>query len=177
MISKISNTTSVAARKIGKRMATLAITGATILLMTGQAQAAGACIPVAGTFTINPVPAAECTSAVGICGKGSFSGALRGDYFSPFTGIVPTADTSTTNVVLFTADTTLHARLGTLNGDIMFKEGGAFHVAGDGEFSELFSVITGTGAFAGATGQIYGNGTAVNGAGNGAYLGKVCLAH
>jgi hypothetical protein len=53
-------------------------------------------------------------------------------------------------------------------------EGGAFHVAGDGEFSELYSITSGTGAFAGATGQVYGNGTAVNGAGNGAYFGKVC---
>ena len=163
-------------RKLMRRMTTLAITGATIFLMSSRADAAGACIPVAGTFTINPVPPAECTSAVGICGKGSFSGALRGDYFSPFTSIVPTADTPSTNVVLFTADTTLHARLSTLTGDIAFKEGGAFHVAGEGEFSELFSVVSGTGAFAGASGQIYGNGTAVNGAGVGAYFGKVCLA-
>lgn len=175
MISN-TNLTPTAIRKIGKRMVAFAITGVTVLLITGQAAAGGACIPVAGTFTINPVPPADCNSAVGICGKGSFSGALRGDYFSPFTSIVPTADTPTTNVVLFTADTTLHARLSTLSGDIMFKEGGAFHVAGEGEFSELFSVTGGTGAFAGATGQIYGNGTAVNGAGNGAYFGKICLA-
>jgi len=167
---------SPSTRKLLKRMTTLAMTGATILLMSSRADAAGACIPVAGTFTINPVPPAECSSVVGICGKGSFSGALRGDYFSPFTSIVPTADTPTTNVVLFTADTTLHARLSTLSGDIMFKEGGAFHVAGDGEFSELFSVVNGTGAFNGASGQIYGNGVAVNGAGNGAYFGKICLA-
>jgi hypothetical protein len=149
--------------------------GAAIILVSGQANAAGQCIPVAGTFTINPVAPADCPSQVGICGKGTFSGALRGDYFSPFTSIVPTADTPTTNVVLFTADTTLHARLGSLAGDIVFKEGGAFHVAGDGEFSELFSITSSTGAFAGATGQVYGSGTAVNGAGNGAYFGKVCI--
>jgi hypothetical protein len=148
---------------------------AAIILASGQANAAGQCIPVAGTFTINPVAPADCPSPVGICGKGNFSGALRGDYFSPFTSIVPTADTPATSVVLFTADSTLHARLGSLAGDIVFIEGGAFHVAGDGEFSELFSITSGTGAFAGATGQVYGNGTAVNGAGNGAYFGKVCL--
>ena len=149
--------------------------GAALILVSGQANAAGQCIPVAGTFTINPVAPADCPSPVGICGKGNFNGALRGDYFSPFTSIVPTADTPTTNVVLFTADSTLHARLGGLVGDIVFKEGGAFHVAGNGEFSELFSITSGTGAFAGATGQVYGNGTAVNGAGNGAYFGKVCI--
>ena len=149
--------------------------GAAIILVSGQANAAGQCIPVAGTCTINPVAPADCPSPAGICGKGTFNGALHGDYFSPFTSIVPTADTPTTNVVLFTADTTLHARLGGLAGDIVFKEGGAFHVAGDGEFSELFSITSGTGAFAGATGQVYGNGTAVNGAGSGAYFGKVCV--
>jgi hypothetical protein len=163
------------AKKIGKRLAALSMAGATVALMSGRADAAGPCIPVTGMFTINPVPPAECASPVGICGKGNFSGALRGDYFSLFSSIVPTADTPTTNVVLFTADATLHARLGGWTGDIVFKEGGAFHVAGDGEFSELFSVVGGTGAFTGASGHVYGSGTAVNGAGSGAYFGKVCL--
>lgn len=170
------NPTSTPSKRVVKRLAGFATACAAVVLISGQANASGPCIPVAGTFTINPVPPAECTSPVGICGKGNFSGALRGDYFSPFTSVVVTTDTVTTGVILFTADATVHARIGGLTGDIVFKEGGAFKTTGDGEFSELFSIVSGTGAFAGATGQIYGNGTAVNGAGGGAYFGKVCLA-
>lgn len=160
--------------KLAKRASAFACATAAVILVSGQVHAAG-CIPVAGTFTINPVPPTECTSPVGVCGKGNFNGVLRGDYFSPFTSIVATADTPTTGVILFTADATVHARIGGLTGDIVFKEGGAFKTIGDGEFSELFSVVSGTGAFTGATGQVYGNGKAVNGAGDGAYFGKVCL--
>jgi len=169
------NPNSTSMKKIAKRASAFACAVAAVILASGQANAAGHCIPVAGTFDINPVLPADCTSPVGICGKGNFNGVLRGGYFSPFTSIVPTADTPTTGVILFTADNTLHARLAGLTGDIVFKEAGGFHTVGDGEFSELFSIVSGTGAFAGVSGQVYGNGTAVNGAGNGAYFGKVCL--
>jgi len=169
------NPSTTSTKKIAQRASAFACAIAAVVLVSGQANAASHCIPVAGTFDINPVSPADCTSPVGVCGKGNFKGVLRGDYISPFTSIVPTADTPTTGVILFTADNTLHARLAGLSGDITFKEGGAFKTTGDGEFSELFSIVGGTSGFANATGQIYGNGTVVNGAGNGAYVGKVCL--
>jgi hypothetical protein len=151
---------------------------AVALMMLGsnpQAEANPTCRSVRGTFDLIPVTDSTCVSPVGVCGKGTFRGQLRGPYVSVLTSIVPTADTAQTNVVLITGDTPLQARLGSKQGTLTFKDSGAFHTTGDGEFAELFSVVSGTGDFAGATGTLFATGTFDFAAGGeGEYSGTLC---
>lgn len=91
--------------------------------------------------------------------------------------LTPTADTAVTQVVLFTAETTMPAaQVGHWRGQLVFKEAGAFHVAGAGEFGELYSVAGGTGDFGEATGVLKAVGTfdAVTG-GEIIYQGQICV--
>ena len=66
--------------------------------------------------------------------------------------------------------------LGRQRGQLVFKEAGAFHVEGAGEFGELYSVVSGTGDFVGATGVLKAVGTfnAVTG-GDIVYQGQICV--
>ncbi len=45
-----------------------------------------------GAASLKPVPAAECTSPVQICGEGRFSGGLTGSFSSVLFTLTPTAD-------------------------------------------------------------------------------------
>src|SRR4051794_4096463 len=125
-----------------------------LVLSSAGADADPRCRAVFGSFDLIPITDATCTSPVGVCGKGTFRGLLRGAYTSQLTSIVPTNDTPSTGVVLITGDTPLNARLGHRSGVINFKDSGAFHTTGDGEFAELFSVVGGTNDFAAVTGTL-----------------------
>lgn len=150
---------------------------AALILGSTQAYAAPSCRPVRGSASLKPVPAADCTSPVQICGEGTFTGGLRGTYSSVLFTLTPTADTPVTQVELFTAETTIpEARVGHWRGQLVFKEAGAFHVAGAGEFSELYSAAGGTGDFVGATGVLRAVGTFVDVTGGGIlYQGQICV--
>lgn len=149
-------------------MLSLMVSGAT-------AQADPRCRPVYGAFDLIPV-SESCSSPVGVCGKGTFRGLLRGPYTAVLTSIATTADTPSTGVVLITGDLALQARLGSKAGVITVKEAGSFHTTGDGEFAELFSIAGGTGDFAGASGTVFATGTFdFAGGGEGQYHGTICL--
>ncbi len=156
-----------------RRARAAAVATAAVLLVAGSASAAPTCRAVHGRFDIRP--AQNCTSPVGICGEGAFTGGLRGDYYSPFLTIVPTADTPTTGVVLFTAEAIVQASVGGWQGEITFKEGGAFNGVG-GQFAELFNVVNGSGDFLGASGVLTATGS-VDGTlnGGGTYDGFICV--
>lgn len=148
-----------------------------VLLSVGQqsAEADPRCRSVRGSFDLIPV-SAPCTSPVGVCGKGTFRGVLRGPYTSELLTLTSTAETPQTGVVLITGDTTMQARLGFRSGDLRFKDSGAFKTIGDGEFSELFSIVGGTCDFQGATGTLIVTGTFdFAGGGEGEYSGTVCV--
>ena len=148
-----------------------------VLLGVGQqsAEADPRCRSVRGTLDLIPV-SSPCTSPVGVCGRGDFRGVLRGPYTSELSTIQTTAETPQTGVVLITGDTTMQARIGFRTGTLQFKDSGAFKTVGDGEFSELFSVVSGTGDFAGATGTLIVTGTFdFAGGGEGEYSGTVCV--
>lgn len=157
-------------------IALVALCGAAIFLVGfSDAQADGRCRRVAGALTLLPVVGPGCTSPVGVCGEGRFSGSLRGGYTSQLTSIVTTPDTAQTSCVLITGDTVLRARIGRRHGEIVFKDSGAFHTDGEGEFSELFSVVSGTEDFAGATGVLFVTGRYDFAAGGtGWYQGRLC---
>jgi hypothetical protein len=150
---------------------------AALILGSAQAHAVPTCRTVLGSANLNPVPAAECPSPVGICGAGTFTGGLRGDYSSMLFTLTPTADTPATQVVLFTAETTVPAaRVGRWRGRLVFKEAGSFHVEGAGEFGELYSVGSGTGDFVAATGVLKAVGTFNDVTGGGiVYQGQICV--
>ena len=153
------------------------VLGAALLLGSTQARADPSCRTVHGSASLNPVSASDCPSPVGICGEGTFTGGLTGDYFSVLFTLTPTDDTAVTQVVLFTGETTLPvAKVDHRRGQLVFKEAGAFHVEGAGEFGELYSVVSGTGEFVGATGVLKAVGTfnAVTG-GDIVYQGQICV--
>jgi hypothetical protein len=163
-------------RKLAARAAGFCAAGAVVVLTGTGADAQAKCRPVVGHFDLHPVTGPACTSPVGVCANGTLSGVLRGDYTSAFSSIIPTADTPTTGVVLFTADTTAHVRLGGLSGDLTFQESGASHTTGGGEFVELYSITSGTGALAGASGTVYASGTYDPASGGEAdYHGNICV--
>jgi hypothetical protein len=150
---------------------------AALILGGAQARAEPFCRTVQGSASLNPVPAAECPSPVQICGEGTFTGGLRGSYSSVLFTLTPTADTAVTQVVLFTAETTMPAaQVDHWRGQLVFKEAGSFHEAGAGEFGELYSVASGTGDFVEATGVLKAFGTfdAVTG-GEIVYQGQICV--
>jgi hypothetical protein len=160
-----------------RRMRLSLLLAAVLILGSTQARAEPSCRTVRGSAVLKPVPAAECNSPVQICGEGTFTGDLRGSYTSVLFTLTPTVDTDTTQVVLFTAETTMPAaRVGRLRGQLVFKEAGAFHEAGAGEFGELYSVSGGTEDFAEATGVVKAVGTfdAVKG-GEIEYQGQICV--
>ena len=153
------------------------LAGAVLSLGSAQLSADTSCRKVRGAFNIIPVSGAACPSPVGVCGEGTFSGGLKGDYFSVFLSATPTADTPTTEVLLFTAETTIAAaKSGRREGELVFKEAGAFHTTGAGEFAELYSVVSGTGDFVGASGVLKSTGTFTAAAGGeGVYQGEICV--
>jgi len=146
-----------------------------LLLGSTQAWAAPACRSVQGSASLTPAP--DCTSPVGICGMGTFTGGLHGEYSSELFTLTPSADTDVTQVVFFTAETTMPAaQVGSWRGQLVLKEAGSFHVAGAGEFAELYSVAGGTGDFAAATGVLRAVGTFVDPIGGSIlYLGQICV--
>ena len=148
---------------------------AALILDSAQAGAAPSCRTVRGSASLTP--AADCHSPVGICGEGTFTGGLRGDYSSMLFTLTETADTAVTQVSLFTAETTIPAaRVGHGRGQLVLKEAGAFHTAGAGEFSELYSVAGGTEDFVRATGVLRAVGTFVDGTGGSiSYQGRICV--
>ncbi len=150
---------------------------AALILGSAQARADPSCRTVQGSASLSPVPAPDCASPVGICGEGSFTGGLKGDYSSMLFTLTPTTDTPVTQVVLFTAVTTIPAaQVGHWRGQMVLKEAGSFHVEGAGEFAELYSLAGGTGDFVAATGVLRALGTFVGVTGGGiTYEGQICV--
>jgi hypothetical protein len=145
-------------------------TGLALVVMTGAASAAPECRQVRGKFTLAPFAAPECTSPVGLCANGSYTGDLRGSSVFVGSSLIPTADTPTTAVVLLTGDNSITTRGGTLQ----TKDAIVLRTTGAGEFAEVDTVVGGTGEWAGASGQLIGSGTFTAAGGQGEYHGEVC---
>lgn len=156
--------------------ALIAVLGALLVLGSANVGAAETCRNVQGYFNLVQISGAACTSPVGVCTGGKFSGDIRGGYYSPFFTITESAETPNTGVVLFTAQTVITgARVGARSGNLVLSEGGAYSTS-DGAFGQLFTVSGGTGGFAGATGTLRGMGTYLPADGGGAvYAGKICF--
>ncbi len=88
---------------------------------------------------------------------------------------MPTADTPTTGVLLFTSDSVIHARIKGKEGNLIIKNAGAFNTGGDGDIVDLQRIVGGTGALVGATGALRASGAFVAGSGESEYIGSICL--
>ncbi|MCE7986695.1 MAG: hypothetical protein DYG89_36440 [Caldilinea sp. CFX5] len=121
---------------------------------------------------------AECDSPVGLCFAGEYtSGAIRGTAFVKGNTLAPTADTPTTSVVLFSSTTTVQARMGGKQGELLLKNAGAFQSTGAGTIVDVQFITGGAGDFSGASGVIHASGRLdpLTGYGESAYEGTLCL--
>ena len=136
------------------------------------ALAAARCRRVDGRFTLQAVTGPACTSAVGVCATGVYSGDVEGTSTFTGTSLVPTADTPTTSVVLLTGDNTIR----TGRGDLLTKDAIVLQTTGAGDFAEVDTVVGATRGLLGASGVLRAQGTftAVAG-GEGRYTGEICL--
>jgi hypothetical protein len=119
----------------------------------------------------------NCTSPVGLCIAGEYNGVIKGAFEGKATSIVPTADTPSKGVALFTSDSVIHARIGGKEGDLIIKNAGAFLTTGDGDIVDAQVITGGTGGLAGATGLLRASGVfdPQTGSGESEYIGSVCL--
>lgn len=130
------------------------------------------CQTFSGHITDQPFAGAECTSPLGQCSRGRFSGALKGEFIAA-TSFTPSGDTAATGVLSFTADLVLH----TKDGDLFLKDAGAFNTTpgGRGEHSTVTTVTGGTGRWAGASGRLLETGTFTQeDGGYSDYAGEIC---
>ncbi len=166
---------NVLRNRLVKRAAPLALAALAFALTAANANAAS-CQTVAGHYVEHAV-VEECSSPVGLCIAGEYSGVIKGSFEGTATSLVPTADTPATGVLLFTSDSTIHARIGSTEGDLLVKNAGVFRTTGNGEILDLQIITGGTGGFAGATGALRASGLfdAATGLGESEYIGSVCL--
>lgn len=129
------------------------------------------CKKVKGTFTLQSLSGPACTSAVGICATGTYKGGIAGNSTFTGTSLIQSVDTPTTAVVLLTGDNLIS----TASGSLLTKDAIVLRTAGQGDFAEVDTIISGTGEWAGVTGQFSATGTftAVAG-GSGQYTGETC---
>jgi hypothetical protein len=149
--------------------------GAVLLVLPAAGvHAQSSCTLVIGHYVEHAVQE-NCTSPVGLCIAGEYAGVIKGAFDGIATSLVPTADTPTTGVLLFTSDSVIHARVGGKEGDLIIKNAGAFNTAGTGDIVDLQRIVGGTGELAGATGVLRASGTFVAGSGESEYIGNICL--
>jgi hypothetical protein len=160
-----------------KRLATFLFAAIAWAPAAVTAGAESRCWNVNGHYAEHAVPPSTCLSPAELCIEGEFSGGVRGAFAVTTTSLTPTADTPITGVVLFTGDGVIHARVGSREGDLLFKSSGAFHTVGGGEIVDLQVITGGTGELAGASGAFRASGTfdSATGSGESEYTGAVCL--
>jgi hypothetical protein len=135
------------------------------------AGASSPCRHIQGEIELTPVSGPDCTSPVGVCGRGQLTGTLAGHSFFIGSSLVQSVDTPSTAVLLLTGDNRIETKRGTL----LTKDAVVLRTAGDGEFAEVDTIVGGTDALQGATGVFTATGfyDAANG-GSGHYEGELC---
>src|SRR4051812_44893223 len=88
-----------------------AVAGGLLLLAAAPSGAESACAEVRGSYVEHAVSGADCTSPVGLCIAGDYSGGIRGAFEGAASSVTGSADTADTNVLFFTSDSTIHAQL------------------------------------------------------------------
>jgi hypothetical protein len=137
-----------------------------------QATAHPGTLKVKGTFGTQSFTGPNCTAPTGRCFEGAFHGSIRGPVTGSLTGVTPTQQSE---VVLIDVSSTIHTPRGDLNSahqQIVSNTS----PSGNGEFSVLSEITSGTGRYAGARGYLQGVGTmSPSGLSTGSYAGKITL--
>lgn len=129
--------------------------GLALLVVAAGDHSASAASRAVGNFSSVAVSGPDCISPVGICTAGELTGGLKGTFSFTGTNLIPTTDTPTTGVLLYTGDLVLT----TKDGQLFCKDAGAFQTTGAGAVSSVCVIVSGTGGFTGATGTIQFVGT------------------
>lgn len=133
------------------------------------------CRKVNGHYTEQAL-AAGCTSPVGVCLQGSYSGVIQGSFATTVDNFVPNADMPPVPFALFTADSVLGVRIAGREGTLLVRNGGAVRLEASGEIVDLQTVVGGTGDLAGASGVMTAVGTfSFSDGGRSEYGGQICL--
>jgi hypothetical protein len=147
-----------------------------VLMGTASSHAEATCHSVDGTYREQDASGPGCTSPVGLCITGRYQGDITGPFAGQATALLPTADTPTTGVILFTSDSTIDARVGHRTGTLIIKNSGAFRTIADGSIVDLQTIVGGTGDFTGATGALRAEGTFTTAdGGRSRYTGTICV--
>jgi hypothetical protein len=151
------------------------LTGA--LVLASSASAGSPCFDVSGRYAEQAAAGTDCTSPVGLCITGQYTGGdLKGTFFGAAQTITPTADTPATAVLLFTTDSTTTGKVRGRSGTLAIRNAGAFRTAGEGSIVDLQTIVGGTGQLAGASGEIRASGTfSQDAGGTSSYAGTICL--
>lgn len=140
------------------------------------APALAECRNVNGHYSERVLPAPGCTSPVGVCLQGTYSGSLRGDFVTVVDTFVPIAEMPPTSVAQFTAGSSLRVRIGNREGVLSVRNAGAVRTTGVGEIVDIQTIVDGTDGLAGATGVLTAFGTfTFSGGGRSEFGGVVCL--
>ncbi len=153
--------------KLSGRFAAFAAALGVFLMISSSVSAAGRCQIVYGHYVEHQVT----TNCNSLCIEGEYFGAVRGTFSGAVTQLYPPEGAI---VTLFNSESIIHANVAGKSGDLLIKNSGAVHFAGDGDIVDLQLITGGTGDFAGATGAIRASGTFVNGSGDSNYEGTIC---
>lgn len=150
---------------------------ASVLLLGSASHADQPCREVKGSYQERDASGPGCTSPVGLCLAGQYRGDIKGGFTTQASSIVPTADTATTGVILFTSNSVIKAQLGRRDGTLIIKNSGAFRTVADGSIVDLQTIVGGTGDFTGASRALRAEGTFTTaGGGESDYTGTVCVS-
>jgi len=128
---------------------------AAALLLTSVIAAAPAsadpnCHTRHGSVSIEIITDSTCISDVNLCARVQFRGGLRGDSYFTGTSLTPSIDVIDTGIVFLTGNN----HITTSRGDLFVKDAIVFNTTGEAEFSEVDTIVGGTGEFEGATGRL-----------------------
>lgn len=165
----------MSAHRLLRRSLLLTAGALPLTLIASSSHADVLCRSVHGHYTEHAV-GTGCTSPVGLCIAGDYAGSIRGPFAGQANTIVPTADTATTAVALFTSDSHIDATVRGRTGTLVIKNAGAFRGAGEGSIVDLQTIVGGTGQLAGASGDLRAQGVfSFATGGESDYEGMLCL--
>jgi hypothetical protein len=173
----MSHTLFSGSYKLVRRITPFFLAAMAVLLVTVSASAQAQCRRVRGFYEEHAADPSSCSSPIGLCIEGEFSGNIKGAFASTATSLQPSGDTPVTSVLWFTGDGVINAKIDSREGNIFFKSSGAFQTTGDGNIVDLQYITGGDGALTGISGVIRASGTfnPVTGMGESEYEGIVCV--
>ena len=146
----------------------LAVAAAALTLYGTQALGSSGAQPAHGHLGSHAVTGPDCTSPVGLCTAGQLEGTVAGDFAFTAESLTPS---DTPGVFFYTGHIVVH----TNQGDVTCQDAGAYSFAdASGPVVDLCTIVSGTGDWAGTTGNIRIHGVfTLSGGGDSRYEGLI----